>query len=506
VPVKLGPVPSRSLVDAGTAAHGTDGRDRGAVADTDDAALSVRGNDRIYVGYPYRDEQGSNRWLTAAAAIVGDTFFDVMDRRYQEAVTNLHVGESLFLRVIDPALDRSDEKGVTAVRIATSSGRTQVVEIAETFNHSGVFMGVAQSVYAGDTSVSNLPGVMRVDYGDALMLTVASPATSQKVARAVQVFRGADGFVTPFTKRFKDPAIAVQTQFTLAESYFEMAKKHRELKQEELARREIGQGKKLLEEAIRDYPDTDARAQADYLLANLAIEYATQVPDDAQKTRYYLEAIGRFTDIVASYPDNAYAPKAQFRKALTYEKMGRIDEACEEYVKLSYRYPDNELVAETIARLGQYFLTKGKEFEEQSNAQADAVQKEKTRLQAVEMFKTAAQVFGRLGKRFPDHQLAAKTAVLSGQSWMRAHDLDQAIATFNQVIAAKKGAPELLAEAMYWCGDAHLSKKDNVNAYRMLKKLTWDYPETTWAKYARGRLSEPEMSKVEEQETAKGGE
>jgi outer membrane protein assembly factor BamD (BamD/ComL family) len=61
------------------------------------------------------------------------------------------------------------------------------------------------------------------------------------------------------------------------------------------------------------------------------------------------------------------------------------------------------------------------------------------------------------------------------------------------VIDKKKADPARMAEAMYWCGDAHMkaSQPDSkVNAYRMFKRLTWDYPESPWAKYARGRLSE----------------
>ena len=67
--------------------------------------------------------------------------------------------------------------------------------------------------------------------------------------------------------------------------------------------------------------------------------------------------------------------------------------------------------------------------------------------------------------------------------------------------AAKKAEPVLIAEAMYWCADSHTKRdeewedgNDMVEAYRVFKKLTWDYPETTWAKYARGRLSEEQMA------------
>ena len=525
VPLKLGAVPPQSLAEARADAGQAGARGGPEGADSDWAevslgvtvldahgqplagtrtflvpALRVRGDDELFIGYRYTDPAGSNRWLTASASSTADLFFDVMDRRYQEAVSTTHVGETLYLRVINPLLDRSDEKDSAAVRIGTTSGSAQSVNLTETFAHSGVFKGAVPLVYAGDPVASNAVGAVRVGYGDTLALSCAAADAPQVLARTVQVYKGDDGTVRTFTKRFKDPALAVQTQLTLAEAYFEMAKKHRELSKEDLARSEIGQGKKLLEEAIRDYPNTEARAQADYLLADLALEFAAQVEDPDQKTKFHLEAVGRFTDIVASYPDSPYAPKAQFKKALTYEKMGKIDEACEEYVKLSYRYPDNELVAETIARLGQYFMTKGKTYQDRLGTETNAVARERVRLESVDMYKTAAQVFGRLSERFPDHKLAGKTTVLSGQCYMRAEDYAKSILVFNKVIDAKKAEPELLAEAMYWCGDASVKGKSRdgmVNAYRMFKKLTWDYPETIWAKYARGRLTEDEMAKME---------
>lgn len=520
VPLQLRSVPRRSLAEAkpevrsgAAAAAGDDWTSVSVGVSTIDATgrpqtryesipvpiLSVRGGDTLFVGYPYTDAAGSNRWMTASATLDGDAFLDVMERRYQEPVTNLNVGESAYVRVIHPTLDRSDDKDSLSVALSSSSGQQQNLTLTETMAHSGVFKGASQLVYRLDAANSNATGVVRVDYGDRIEVNYA-PTNGTPLVRTIGVFKGDDGVVQPFTKRFKDPELAVQTQFTVAEAYFEMAKRHRELGQEEVARREIGQGKKLLEEAIRDYPTTSARAQADYLLADLALESAAQTEDADRKTRLHLEAVSRFTDIVASYSDSPYAPKAQFKKALTYEKMGKIDEACEEYVKLSYRYPDNELVAETIARLGQYFLTKGKALLDRQAAETDAVARERLKLEAAEMHTTAAQVFGRLSLRFPDHQLAGKTTVLSGQCYMRAEQYGRAIEAFSRVIEAKQAAPDLIAEAMYWCGDSHFKdqgKDSMVNAYRMFKKLTWDYPESMWAKYARGRLSEEAMARID---------
>jgi len=236
-------------------------------------------------------------------------------------------------------------------------------------------------------------------------------------------------------------------------------------------------------------------------LANLSLEFADDAKDPSYKDRYHMDAISRFTDIVAGYPDSPYAPKAQFKKALVYEKMGQFEKACEEYVKLSYKYPDNELVAETMARLGQYFWRKGKEAEAEAEAEEDLVKREKKKLEAGQALTIAADVFGRMSDRFPEHDLSEKTLVLSAQAYALADKYEKAAEVFEKAIETIEKDKDLAAEAMYWYGDCHMrmgSQDSYINAYRMLKRLTWDYPESKWAKFARGRLTDPALERLDQ--------
>jgi TolA-binding protein len=481
---QLGALPSVSLV-------GDDTR----TGSIDPPVLQIRGNDTIYVGHRFTTPAGEERWVIQPVTLTADILFDVMDERYREPIEGTHVGDSLHVRLINPALDVSDDKDRASVRLAASGGGELDLVLTETFGHSGVFKGATKLTYrdaaaaptAGDSAAD--ARTLPVTYGETVTLRYAPP-TGDPIERRVAIFKGGDARLVPFTKRFNDPAIAVQTQFTVAEAWFELAKRHRELGQESLARREIAQGKKLLEEAIRDYPDTEARAQADYLLANLAFEFSKEAANEEIARQHALDAVARFGDIVSNHPDSEYAPKSQFKKALVLETLGEIDQACEEYVKLSYRYPDNELVAETIARLGQYFLAKGKRLDEESGQQRDPVEKEKVAIQGREMFTTAGEVFGRLSERFPQHALANKTRMLSGQCFLRARDLKRSLAVFEGIARDPQSDKDLAAEALYWAGDINLQLNDPQDAYRAFKKLTWDYPESKWAKFARGRLTE----------------
>jgi len=112
------------------------------------------------------------------------------------------------------------------------------------------------------------------------------------------------------------------------------------------------------------------------------------------------------------------------------------------------------------------------------------------------MYKTAGQVFGRLAARFPQHNLAGKTRVLSAQCYIQAGDLQKAIDLFSAAVKDPNLDKDLIAESMYWCGDCLTKQKDYLNAYRQFVKLTWDYPASKWAKFARGRLTEDQFAKM----------
>ncbi len=503
--------------------------------------LKVNGDDEVYLGFKYETEDGTTAWITRRVQPYADPLVDVTDRRYQQIVRKIQVGQTLYFRVIDPKRDVSDEKDEFDLPLTAESGGSVAVRMSETFSHSGVFKGLiqvqhreemdeaaaedqeqgpAEAAPAEGDGDGDLPAVeafnaataVPVLYGDAILARYAPQREriepNESIERRVTVSKGDAALVLAFTKRFEDQQIAVQTQFTMAEAFFELAKRHRKLGNKDLARVKVLQGKKLLEEALMEFTESAMRAQAEYLLANLSMEFGDDAKNVETKKRFYNEAVSRFSDLVASYPDSEYAPKAQYQKALVYEKMSEfqpslIDRASEEYVKLSYRYPDNELVADTIVRLGNYFRNKGRSMRDEAAAldeQGKPVDAEKLRVQAREMFVTASRVLSRLSKRFPQHNLSGKTLVVAGQCAMQGDDYELATTTFNQVVEDKSMDSDLRAMAMYWSARAYLETKDYKNAYINLKKCEWDYPATDWAKFARGLLAtNPQMIKMDEQ-------
>ena len=59
----------------------------------------------------------------------------------------------------------------------------------------------------------------------------------------------------------------------------------------------IDTGRAVLEDAIRQFPDSSLRAQADYLMAELELEFASDTTSEDDKRRYYENALQRFAPV-----------------------------------------------------------------------------------------------------------------------------------------------------------------------------------------------------------------
>jgi outer membrane protein assembly factor BamD (BamD/ComL family) len=319
------------------------------------------------------------------------------------------------------------------------------------------------------------------------------------------ISKGADGAIEAFSKKYEDPEIAIRTQFTLAESYLEVAKHHRSLKDNESAAREYELAKQMLASAMDQFKDKETRAHAEYLLGNLTLEEADATEEQELKVDRYRAALSRFMNVTGSYADTLHASKAQFKIATIYEKLKEPEVAAQEYVKLAYKYPDSEFLATAMARLGVHFQRTAADYEtrakpllaktEEKDAQFEGAALQKM---AVNEYLKAANIFSRLQERFPDHELAGKGGLYAGQAFMRAAQNRQAVAVFQRVINTESyDGPEIRAQAMYWAGMCYESLKEPMAAYSLYKRVTFDFPESKWASYARAQLSQESLLNLE---------
>ncbi len=436
------------------------------------AWLYVRGDDIVRVSV---QAAGSDTVREGLYRLASDAVASFADRKYVKPLSEVYVGDYLYLRVSDRDRDVSDGLDEIRVSIASAAGRVEPAMV-ETLPHSGLFTcrvktelavggGVASGAETGHVLRVKHGERVRAEYADATSVLSSKPRT---VTATAGVYPGADGALATFTKLFADEEIAVRTRLLMAEALFELAKSHRETNQKEMAEKEIAEGKAILEEAILDYPNTTHAPHAEFLLANLAHEL-----------EHYEEALGRYNKVLSNWPNSEFAARAQLRKGICLEKMNDNENALDAYVELTYSYPSSPLVSDAVIRLGQYFYRTKK-------------------------YDVAGRIFANFQARNPEHQLAAKSLFLAGQSYLKGAEerkqeqagrydakanewLNEAILRFDKLIGAYDDK-DLRPEAMYWLADSYMKVKDMKKAYQSLKKLTWDYPESKWAKFARGQL------------------
>ena len=475
-------------------------------ADEGPGILPVVGNDTVRLRVKDGDEVVAERTIVFAA----DATLDLMDSTLEAERTSAHCGERFYVRVKDADRDTTDEADTVEVSVKGSGmGVTRKIALTETMPHSGVFVGVVRPViFARDAEMPSVVtgGVAKaasdaaddrlpVRYGDSVEFSYVderpfSSGPARTITATGRVSKGSDGSLRVFSKRFRDVDQAVLVQFRLAECLFEQAKEHRRRKQTEKSSEAIARGRFILEEALKNYPGTVHASQGEFLLANLSQELAAESKEagDEEKARQlYTEALSRFSAMLAVSPRGEYAARAQYHKALCLEMLGDFRRAGEEYVKMTYLYPESDLVGDATVRLATHYYKNEKRYD------------------------VSARIYENFQKRFPNHSKASRALFMCGSCYVKEGDRVQAefekengpkmlapkaskmytkaMKAFESMAETyRSDRPEMRAQALYWAGDAALRARQSRDAYLFLKRTVLEYPETEWARRARGLL------------------
>ena len=171
-----------------------------------------------------------------------------------------------------------------------------------------------------------------------------------------------------------------------------------------------------------------------------------------------------------------------------------------------------------MSRLGDYFQKKGQNYKDQAKPLRDKSDDqsiaEVLRLDGLSYpdFLNAAMVFSKLLNRFPDDPLAGLAGIRSGQNFMRALQYEKAIGIFQNVIENEEfDGGKIRAQALFWGAysrelyptsesDYRTRGKMVREAYQMYRRVTFDFPDSIWAKRARGRLADPVFERIIQEE------
>ncbi len=427
--------------------------------------LNLTGKDIVTA--VYQDELrpgGAARELQNRGRLIANGALACTDRDYNEPVTQLHVGEKLFIRVVDADLDVSDARDFAVVTISSDRGERESIQLEESLAHSGVFTGSVTLKPSDAPTPGNLePGQPMIEafFGDSLKLEYLDQAASTETGELalsieVPVVVGTDGLVMAFSKTFSDETLAVETQFRIAESYFELFKSHKALARAEEEKADLQSGRRVLREVMEDYPNPKYTPRIAYLLGQFA-----------QELSQWEEAIESYRLIVRQYPDHSLAADSQYKMAQCFEEAGEFDQALEAYVTLAATYPKSPLIANVMIRISEHFYKD-------------------------ENYLVAAQVGEKFLEKFDGHEWAPRMAFRVGQCYYKDEKYQPASAAFDRFV---KEFPDdgLGPDALFWAGESLRQGNNNREAFRRYNMCHWKYPSSEAAKYARGRLALPEM-------------
>ena len=415
--------------------------------------LNLNGQDVISVSFKTADKESNDQARLAVPASVLFT-----DSGYEKPVGELYIGDKIFLAVHDLTADASPERDSVEVTLTSSRGEKLQMSLQESLGHSGDFTG-SLPLQPGEKPT---PGDDRMEawFGDSVTISYTSKSDATlKVEKTINVVKGTDGTLLVFEKKYANERVAIESQFRMAEAYFELFKNYRTLKQDALATNSLNEGMQLLKELSTDYPSKQYEARTDYLLGQFA-----------QELKKFDEAVAYYKRIVQNHSESTLAPEAQYKLGQCYEEKNDMDTASAEYVTLAYTWPESPLVANVVVRIAEYFYTK-KEFP------------------------TAAEVSKKFVERFPQHEWAERMLFRAAQCWFKAEQFAKAGADFDMLVENYPRST-FRPDAIFWAGESYRSANQLDAAYRRYKRATWDYPESEAAKFARGKLVTPEMVNI----------
>ena len=465
--------------------------------------VDLLADDELVVALPGENGQFA---ATAKARVATTGWIALADATLAAENPDVHLGECFHVVVTDADRDVSDELDEVEVEVVAKSGAKRTVKLRETLPRSGVFSAnirpVIRLAATNELAETDFPSAYSDTFTFTYEDTQAGPGATPGTRTATgRVLPGSTGAVRSYSKRFRDADQAVLVQFRLAECLFERAKDYRKAKLGEKSASAIADGRRILEQALKDYPNTSHAAEGEYLLANLYEQLAEEerqarlarekngedLSQEADKSiPLYNEAIARFASILSAWPDGEQAARCQYHKALCFERLGDFARASEEYVKMTYLFPESSLVGDASVRLAAYYYREKR-------------------------YDVAGKIYDSFQTRFPTHPQAANALFMGGQCQVRRAEALvaeaeaeskqppaelvkeaylSAVESFSSLLETyKDSAPkDLLAQALYWAGDASFKAKDYANAYLYLKRTTFEYPESKWARHARGLL------------------
>jgi len=385
---------------------------------------------------------------------------------FMEAKTDFHLGEDIFLLVNDADMDKTRVRDYVWVDVTSDKGDTERVPVRESQPHSGVFRGGLATQFGGPKAND---GILQGDFGGTFVvgyvdeLWRSEDLLPPELAAAGAFVKGSDGAVEIFARQLKRGALQRDVLFNTALAEYELGKSSTEMGAVQRGRQHLLESRDMFQLLIEQYPEDPVCAHATYYLGNIHFLLGD-----------YRAAVESLQKVIDRWPKTEFKAMALFKLGTCHLKAQKFDRAVEAFVNLAYHHSDSPLVADAMLILAQHFSKQ-------------------------KLYKPAIGVGDAFIRKFPEHDKTANVYLRLAGWLIMEKQLARAIEVLEQ---AEKSLPDstLMPAFLYWHADCIFKTASQRSVqYKkgiiLLERITYDYPDSKWAKYAAARLVEVDVDR-----------
>jgi TolA-binding protein len=400
----------------------------------------------------------------AYVTLASDALLEALDPHFYDTVTQVRLGESVHLQVIDFDADLSDALDQVLVTAKSSKGDQLLVVLVETESHSGVFRGsfltdAGAAAADDDLLQTDYAGKIEIVYHDHLRLDRS--AGPQRIVR-LDIPGGSDGTVEGFSRQFRDATEEMKLWYRTGLSAYHIGRRLHLAGAYEKAEENFIEAADYFNQLVSKFPEDALAASANYYLGNI----------QALKSNHR-EALARFQEVIARWPKSDFVPRARFKAGQAMEAMGLFDQAADAYVLLTYHHPNDEHVPMAMVRMMNHFAR-------------------------LAQYLDAVGVAQKFVAKFPKHEQAGAVGLRAGQWLAVAGRVDEALAWFADAEKTFAASDRDMPGILYWHAATLIQGQQRgvrsdlrVEKIReLLNRIIYDYRDSEYANLARAAIEQ----------------
>lgn len=469
-----------------------------------EGVLHVGWGNLIHVQYEDAvQEPPANKLRRSYVAFASDSDLRVTQKNFMDMPESLRVGEALFVSVVDLDRDVTYERDNILVEVKSEVGDTLAVMLTETAPRSGEFRGRLQTA-PGEVNPNDAVlqctygGEITVQYKDYVNLgprPVAQPTRPQddeeeeepqscvvitferdergtQIATAVAaLLPGSDGDVTLFARNLKRGRLEKETLFSTGYCYYMLGRSFSELGSVTRAEEVFARARDDFKLLIRRYAEHKEVAHATFYLGN--IEFVR---------KYYNEAIGYYRAVIENWPKTEFVAETRLRMGMAYEKLGRTNEAIDQYAYLAFHHKNSPYVKDAMVNMVHYFDEVGQKAEK-----AEPKDIEGRNL----AFSRLVSIASRFLEKFPNDSRTPKLVLRAGLRMISLKRFEGAAELFAEAEKAHAESKYMPA-FLYWHAEALLQgsvgESPGSRARVLLQRVIYDFENDRYSRAATARI------------------